>query len=196
MELSAAGSVELPTAQHQDDEELSMVRRAEQGDDYACRWILARYRTRIVRLCAHVLKSPSDAEDAAQETFVLALQRLHQWRGERFEQWLFRIAVRVCLQRMRRFRFRRERALAPSEHNVPSQNPDAVLRITIEGVLQSLTPPLRAALVLREVEGYEYSEISATLGIPIGTVRSRLSAAREQFRRLYLQLQEEHNAEA
>jgi RNA polymerase sigma-70 factor (ECF subfamily) len=66
-------------------------------------------------------------------------------------------------------------------------------RLAVEQVLNSLTPPMRAALVLREVEGMEYSEIAVVLEIPVGTVRSRLNTARDQFRRRWMAIQEEAN---
>ena len=66
-------------------------------------------------------------------------------------------------------------------------------RLAVEQVLNSLTPPMRAALVLREVEGLEYAEIAQVLNIPVGTVRSRLNTAREQFRRRWTAIQEEAN---
>ncbi len=66
-------------------------------------------------------------------------------------------------------------------------------RIVVEQVLNSLSAPMRAALVLREMEGLEYAEIALVLNIPVGTVRSRLNTAREQFRQRWAAIQEEAN---
>ncbi|MBC7526158.1 MAG: RNA polymerase sigma factor [Chthonomonadaceae bacterium] len=73
----------------------------------------------------------------------------------------------------------------------PSSTPESDLKMQVEQMLSSLTPSLRAAFLLREVESLDYAEIADTLQIPVGTVRSRLSAAREQFRLLWEKAEEE-----
>ena len=74
-----------------------------------------------------------------------------------------------------------------------AHSPDVDRRLAVEQILDTLTPPMRAALVLREVEGMEYAEIAVVLQIPVGTVRSRLNTAREQFRRRWTAAEEEAN---
>ncbi len=174
-------------------EERAMLDRCALGDERAIRWVLNKYRDRVVRLAAHVLHNPREAEDIAQEAFVKAFRQIGQFRGESgFYAWLYRIVVNLCLDRMRRKSATSETPL--DETTAPwigAVTPDMEKRIVVEGVLDSLTPPMRAALVLREVEGLEYSEIADVLGIPVGTVRSRLNTAREQFRRRWTALQEE-----
>ena len=165
--------------------------RARAGDEAAYRWLLDRYRARVVRLAAHVLRRDGEAEDVAQEAFLKAFRRLPSFRGEgRFSAWLFGIAVRLCLDRRRSARWAREvpeDAIAP-----PSISPDSPdTRLLVSALLDRLSPPMRAALVLREMEGLDYDEIAATLGIPVGTVRSRLHAARAQFRALWTAAMEE-----
>ncbi len=174
-------------------EERAMLDRCALGDERAIRWVLNKYRDRVVRLAAHVLHNPREAEDIAQEAFVKAFRQIGQFRGESgFYAWLYRIVVNLCLDRMRRKSATSETQL--DETTAPwlgAVTPDMEKRIVVEGVLDSLTPPMRAALVLREVEGLEYAEIAEVLNIPVGTVRSRLNTAREQFRRRWLALQEE-----
>ena len=174
-------------------EERTMLDRCALGDERAIRWVLNKYRDRVVRLAAHVLHNPREAEDIAQEAFVKAFRQIGQFRGESgFYAWLYRIVVNLCLDRMRRKSATSETPL--DETTAPwigAVTPDMEKRIIVEGVLDSLTPPMRAALVLREVEGLEYAEIAEVLGIPVGTVRSRLNTAREQFRRRWTALQEE-----
>ena len=176
-------------------EERAWLDRCAQGDERAIRWVLDRYRDRVVRLASHVLHNSREAEDVAQEAFVKAFRQIDQFRGESgFYAWLYRIVINLCLDRMRRKCVTAELPL--EERTLPDRSalcPDMEKRLAVEQVLDSLTPPMRAALVLREVEGLEYAEIAQVLNIPVGTVRSRLNTAREQFRRRWTAIQEEAN---
>ena len=143
-----------------------------------------------MRLAAHVLRRDSEAEDVAQEAFVRAFQRLPEFRGAGpFSSWLFQITVRLCLDRLRSAFWSREASQDAAFSASTSQSPDT--RLVIETLLDRLSPPMRAALVLREMEGLEYDEIAQALQIPVGTVRSRLHAARAQFRDLWTAIDEE-----
>lgn len=186
---AAVGSVEA----YERQEERAWLDRCAQGDERAIRWVLHRYRDRVVRLAAHVLHNPREAEDVAQEAFVKAFRQISQFRGESgFYAWLYRIVINLCLDRMRRKCATSEMSLDEGVlPSVAATTPDMEKRLAVEQVLNSLSPPMRAALVLREVEGLEYAEIAIVLNIPVGTVRSRLNTAREQFRRRWMAIQEE-----
>jgi len=179
----------------EDREEARQVARAQSGDEAAIDWLLARYRQRVVRLAAHILRRPGDAEDAAQEAFVRAFRSLHSFRGKgRFYTWLYQIVVRVCLD-MRR--------LARWDAEVPIETicetaigSDAGLgavdsRILVEALLDRISPPIRATLVLRELEGLDYEEIAQVMQIPVGRVRWRLHAARAEFQKLLAEVMKE-----
>ena len=173
-----------------DPEEGRQVIRARTGDEAAIRWLLTRYRTRAIRLAAHVLRRrPEEAEDVVQEALVRAFRSLNNLRDDHgFAPWLFRIVVRLCLNRRRAARWEREvssESLATSATASAETAEEQDTRILVETLLDRLTPPLRAALVLRELEGFEYDEIARVLNVPVGTVRSRLHAARVQFRLLW-----------
>jgi RNA polymerase sigma-70 factor (ECF subfamily) len=174
-------------------EERAWLDRCALGDEKAIRWVIRRYRERIVRLASHVLHNPRDAEDVAQEAFVKAFRQIDQFRGESgFYAWLYRIVINLCLDRMRRkcstAELSFEATILPTIHG---HNPDLDKRLAVEQILDTLSPPMRAALVLREVEGMDYAEISEVLQIPLGTVRSRLNTAREQFRKRWIAAQTE-----
>ncbi len=176
-------SVDCPA--REDREEALWVARAKAGDEAAYRWLLARYRARAVRLAAHVLRRDGEAEDVAQEAFLKAFRRLPSLSGEgHFSAWFFKIVVRTCLDRQRSAHWGSE---APEEAAPPAPTPpdDPDTRLLVGSLLDRLSPPMRAALVLREMEGMEYDEIARTLDIPVGTVRSRLHAARAQFRQMW-----------
>jgi len=175
-------------------EERTWLDRCARGDERAIRWVLNRYRDRVVRLAAHVLHNSREAEDVAQEAFVKAFRQIGQFRGDSgFYAWLYRIVINLCLDRMRRKSMTSEMPLEENVAHFVAVSPDVENRLSVAQVLDSLTPPMRAALVLREVEGLEYAEIADVLNIPVGTVRSRLNTAREQFRRRWTALEEEVN---
>ena len=102
----------VPSSGPLDDEE-RWIARALAGDESGFRLLLERYRNRAIRLAAHVLRSPVEAEDAAQEAFVKAFRNLRSFRGEsRFYTWLYHIVVRECLDR------RKSRQRATAGHGV------------------------------------------------------------------------------
>lgn len=171
------------------------IRRAQQGDLAAFDWIISQYRERAVRLAAHVLRRPSEAEDIVQEAFLRAFAQIGTFRSDcSFYTWFYKIVVRLCLNRMRtpewRNRSRCDQELDERRDRAHTPGPTET-RAVVEMLLDQLSPPLRATLVLREVTGLDYEEIAVALSIPVGTVRSRLNAARYHFRLLWLQIQEE-----
>jgi len=189
---------QTPALPH-DREEARWVARAQAGDAAGQRWLLERYRTRMVRLAAHVLRGEADAEDVAQEAFVQAFRHLNALRGEgaAFVPWLRRIVVRRCLDHLRRPTHQREVSEGEARDWAEAGSAARVdTRLLVEALLDRLTPPLRAALVLRECEGMDYEEIALLLRVPVGTVRSRLHAARAQFRLLWLVAEREGTSDA
>jgi RNA polymerase sigma-70 factor, ECF subfamily len=152
----------------------------------------------LYRLCLRIACDPADAEDARQETFVEVLRGLPSFRGEaRFSTWIFRIAIRSAM----RIRGRRGRTL----HHDFSSLDDADLRslraqdaddgadpsrlvleresaAKILAAIERLPAPQRTVLGLAALEDLPQVEIAAILGVPVGTVYSRLSAARERLR--------------
>lgn len=164
------------------------VARARHRDETAYRWLLDHYRSRAVRLAAHVLRRDSEAEDVAQEAFIQAFRSLPSLSANgSFSTWLMRIVVRLCIDRLRAARWKRELYTDfQIEPGCAEGTGKIETRILVGQLLDRLTPPARAALVLRELEGMDYDQISRILGVPIGTVRSRLNSARAQFRQLWI----------
>ena len=172
----------------EDREEARQVALARSGDDAAIGWLLARYRQRVIRLATHILRRPGDAEDAAQEAFVRAFRNLHTYRGQgRFYTWLYQIVVRVCLDMRRLARWDAEAPIDALADRLAG--PDGGLgavdsRLLVEALLDRIAPPIRATLVLRELEGLDYEEIARVMQIPVGRVRWRLHTARAEFQKL------------
>jgi RNA polymerase sigma-70 factor (ECF subfamily) len=181
--LSAAGRT---SAERAADPDAEMVARCRQGDRRAFDGLLERHRGWVVNLAYQMLGAPDEAQDAAQEAFVRAFTHLKRFRGEAtFGTWLRRIVVNECLNRLAG---RREQP-APAEmieasagrQSAPQHVDEA---LAVRAALQGLSPPLRVVIVLREMHAASYEEIAHILDIPIGTVRSRLAAAREKLREL------------
>ena len=144
-------------------------------------------------------KNPDDAAEAAQEAFLAAWQGLKFFRGDAsFSTWLYRLASNACVDHLRKEQ-RRQAASGPSlddeetyldvADDAPS--PQALaerkeLREQIEEGLRSLTPEHREVLILRELHQLSYEEISKTLGLDGGTVKSRISRGRRQLRNFLL----------
>jgi RNA polymerase sigma-70 factor, ECF subfamily len=172
-------------------EERELVRRCQQGDESAFRELLRRHRSRAVYLAAQILRDRTEAEDVVQEAFLQVFRSIRKFRCDAsFYSWLYRIVVNLCLDRSRR---QSGRITVPldEEREEGSGAGGWETRLQVDSLLARLGDELRVTLILREVAGLSYEEIARELKIPVGTVRSRLSAAREQFRRLWERMEAE-----
>lgn len=173
-----------------------LVSRFQAGDQTAFDAIVGLFQNRIYNLCRQILGNAHDAEDAAQDVFVKAYQNLHKFQPKAsLYTWFYRIAVNTCIDYKRKTIFSSLFTSfgTPGEGEVreidpPSTEPSPERlyeSVQIEQALQKsllqISPKLRAAIVLREVEGLAYEEISAILDVSIGTVKSRISRAREEL---------------
>jgi RNA polymerase sigma-70 factor, ECF subfamily len=126
-------------------------------------------------------------DDALQETYLKAFRALRSFRGDaRVASWLYRIAYNTCLDQLRRAERRRHLPLDGMGER-PDAGPDpaevATRRHDLAAAMTSLPPDMRAAVLLVDAEGMDYEEAAEVLGIPRGTVASRLNRARAQLRR-------------
>ena len=141
---------------------------------------------------------PSNLEDMFQEVFMVVHKRLHTFDGSsKLTTWLFGICIRVASAHRRRASFRREELtdrVPDTEEIPPSERPDGVLaareaHAELGRVLDKMDLEKRAILVMFEIEDLSFDEIAAILGVPLGTVSSRLHAARKQFGAIVARLQ-------
>jgi RNA polymerase sigma-70 factor (ECF subfamily) len=176
----------------------ALVERCRSGDLAAFEPLVEKYRERVWRLAYHYVRDREEAWDVAQEAFVRAWQALPNFRGQSaFYTWLFRIVVNVATDRARS-RAARGRAFGteavPEEdwERVlvdPARGPDetaagAEARERVRRALDALPPHHRTIIMLSDLEGLSYREIAEVLGIPMGTVMSRLHNARKRLRQV------------
>ena len=185
----------MRTASRPDGDELELIERAKRGDRQAFGVLVERYQRRVVGVAQAVAHNRDDALELAQETFVKAFENLSKFESRSsLSTWLYRIAANVAIDfRRREGRHVVLRGLEAEDEfrRIPSQTEDAFrvvrrreLSERIHKALDQLTQEHRAVILLREVEGLSYDEISETLGVPRGTVMSRLHYARGRLRGL------------
>jgi RNA polymerase sigma-70 factor (ECF subfamily) len=160
------------------------------GDRAAFGELVRRYQERLYHTVYRLIGNADDARDVVQDSFLSAYQSLHQFKGDaRFFTWLYRIAVNTAISMKRKHRvvlsadLRGRKPLAEPHDESDGSRPGASLEraedeMRLQVALSALTAEHRSVLVLKEIEGRRYETIAEILGVPIGTVRSRLHRAR------------------
>ncbi len=182
-----------------EDSDVDLVARAQRGDQRAFEMLVIKYQRRIERLIARMVRDVDLVQDIAQETFIRAYRALPQFRGDAaFYTWLYRIAVNTAkkaLVGLKRDPLVSESSLSGSNDDddetsrverelTDGSTPESLLATkeiaqTVNAAIEALSPDLRQAITLREIEGLSYEEIADLMNCPIGTVRSRIFRARE-----------------
>jgi RNA polymerase sigma factor (sigma-70 family) len=151
--------------------------------------VVRDHSARVYRLAYRLSGNAHDAEDLTQETFVRVFRSLADFSPGTFEGWLHRITTNLFLDMVRRRARIRFDALPEDTERLPGTSPspeqvyaDTHLDPQIQAALDALSPEFRVAVVLCDIEGLTYEEIAATLGIKLGTVRSRIHRGRVQLR--------------
>lgn len=183
------------------DDTRALVKKAQNNDLSSFEELVRLYQNKVYALCIHLAGNHVDAQDLAQEAFIRAYRSLGGFRNEAdFGTWLHRITVNIWLN-FRRKNGSRQALLYLDEpyagedggevkREIAAEDGDPVrlleekeFRGLVRAALGALSEEHRAVLVLREIEGYSYEEVSQMLGCSLGTVKSRLSRAREAMRR-------------
>lgn len=151
--------------------------------------IVRDHGDRVYRLAYRLAGNAHDAEDITQETFIRVFRSLEKFQPGSFEGWLHRIATNVFLDMVRRRSRIRMEALPENTDRIAGQtlSPEQTfdqsnLDPDLQAALDELPPEFRAAVVLCDVQGLSYEEIGATLGVKMGTVRSRIHRGRQALR--------------
>ena len=178
--------------------EATLIERCTRGDETACTELVDAHQRMVYQLALNLLGDHNEALDLSQEAFLRVFRTLHSFLGQSsLRTWIFRIVVNQAKNRQRWWR-RRHRAdqVSLDEHirakgDLPSPHrgvePDRLLRQKevaerLWRALDELPFEQRTAVILREVDGLSYDEIAFSLGVPPGTVKSRLARARETLR--------------
>ena len=180
---------------NQRDVDAALVARVQRGDKRAFDLLVLKYQRKIMRLLSRMIRDPSEIEDVTQEAFIKAYRALPQFRGDSaFYTWLYRIAINTARNwqtasgrrpMMSSIVEKEEGETFDGIDNLTDiSTPESVLASrqiaeTVNAAMQSLPEDLRTAILLREIEGMSYEDISQAMGCPIGTVRSRIFRARE-----------------
>jgi RNA polymerase sigma-70 factor (ECF subfamily) len=151
--------------------------------------VVRTHSARVYRLAYRLTGNPHDAEDLTQEVFVRVFRSLASYTPGTFEGWLHRITTNLFLDQVRRKARIRFDALPDDAERLPSSDrgpaqvyDDTHFDADVQHALDALPPDFRAAVVLCDLEGLSYEEIAATLGVKIGTIRSRIHRGRSQLR--------------
>jgi RNA polymerase sigma-70 factor (ECF subfamily) len=174
------------------NDDRDLVGRARRGDREAFTQLIVQYQVPLYNMALRMVGKPDDAADIAQEAFLRAWEKIRTLREAPFKAWLFQIAANLCYDHFRRGK---RYGVMPDDEQTGQTNvvglgivtPDPQERAEanertrlVRDSIQALDHDMRIAIVLRDVNGMAYDEIAGVLGVPLGTVKSRIARARAQ----------------
>lgn len=178
--------------------EYGLIEAAQHGDLAAFNELILSCQDLVYRQAWWLLKEEEAAEDATQETFLKVYRKINTFQlGKPFRSWLLKITTNHCLDKIRSARRHPEQTLEPVDRDGeaiepawlkdPGDTPEqALIRAEEERriiyAIQSLSPEYRAVVIMVDLQELDYTEVSAILNVPLGTMKSRLSRARRQLR--------------
>lgn len=177
------------------DDEQRLIDRATQGDSAAFSELMSSHESRMYAVALRMCANREDAQDCLQDAMLRIYRSISSFKGNSaFSTWVYRITVNTCLDELRRRKSRAASSLdsllesgwaptddfdVPERHAVVSEQ-----RRVLDKAIAGLPEDMRAAVVLRDIEGYSYDEIAVMLDANIGTVKSRISRGRERLRQI------------
>lgn len=178
-------------------EEQALVKKASQGDAAAFEQLMRAHEGRMYAVALRMCGNREDALDCTQEAMLRVFRALPNFKGQSsFATWAYRITMNTCLDELRRRKLRMGSSLdalldsgwaptdeedTPEKHSIASEQ-----RRMLEKAIASLPEDMRAAIVLRDVQGFSYDEIAKILEANVGTIKSRISRGREKLREILL----------
>jgi RNA polymerase sigma-70 factor (ECF subfamily) len=177
--------------------EATLVQRCAAHDETACAELVAEHQRMVVQLATNLLGDRDEALDLSQEVFLRVFRTIHRFRGHSsLRTWIYRIAVNQTRNRHRFWRRRHRNDQVPLDVHVAThgeftsrigEEPDRLLEQKqlgerLQRALDRLPFDQRTVIILREIDGLSYDDIAFSLGVAIGTVKSRLTRARQALR--------------
>jgi RNA polymerase sigma-70 factor (ECF subfamily) len=177
--------------------EAALIQRCAEGDERACAELVDEHQRMVYQLAFHLLQDRDEALDLSQEVFLRVFRTIHTFRGQSaLRTWIYRIVVNQARNRQRWWRRRRRSSQVSLDEHIRNHGempalqdggPDRVLgrkelATRIWSALDALPFDQKTAIVLREIDGLSYDEIAYSLGVAVGTVKSRLARARDALR--------------
>ena len=179
-------------------DEPKLIQMAQAGDLDAFNRLVLAYQDMLYNQAYRMINEPEIAEDATQDAFIIAYRKIDTYRGGSFKAWLLRIVTNLCYDELRRRKRRPTTPLEPiaqDEEEIesprwlsdPSESPEeaaerAELGKALQRCLNGLPDEFRAIVALVDIQGLDYLEAAASIGSPLGTVKSRLARARSRLR--------------
>jgi RNA polymerase sigma-70 factor, ECF subfamily len=179
-------------------EEQELIQAAVKGDIEAFNQLVLKYQDMVYNQAFWLMKEQEAAEDMAQDAFIRAYQSLSSYRGGSFRSWLARIVTNLCLDELRRLKRRPTVPLVPADPegeeidspywmadpkmNVEEAVENMELDSTLRRLVEELPLEYRTALVMVDILEFDYAEAAQSMGVPIGTLKSRLVRARLRLR--------------
>ena len=179
-----------------------LVKKAAAGDSESFEMLIAKHEKMMYALALRMCQNPEDAKDCMQEAMIRIFRSLSGFRGESsFSTWVYRIVNNTCLDSHRRKKVRRAESLdemsesgwnAPDTAAGPEESAEnKELKRAISAAIDTLPVDIRTAVVLRDIQGFSYEDVSQIMNINIGTVKSRISRGRERLRELLSEYREQ-----
>ncbi|MBQ1257540.1 MAG: sigma-70 family RNA polymerase sigma factor [Clostridia bacterium] len=184
--------------QREDDR---LVEKALDGDARAFEILMEKHESKMYAVALRMCKNREDAQDCLQDAMLRIYKALPTFKGQSsFSTWAYRITMNTCLDDLRRKKVRQAQSLdqmleigwAPVDENNSTEQhlENSELKRNLSRAIQTLPEEMRAAVVLRDVQGFSYEEIANMLSTNVGTVKSRISRGREKLREILSRNQE------
>ena len=179
--------------------EMELIKAAQHGDLEAFNLLIPRYQNLLFGIALALLNDEDAAADAVQEALISAFRKFDTFRGVSLRSWLARVVINACYDEIRKKR--RQKSVPLDQFNAegdeietsswlvdPQEDPEMQyeskeLEAAIEKSLGELHPIYRIVLILVDIQGLSYEEAAAAIGVPVGTIKSRLSRARLQLQK-------------
>jgi RNA polymerase sigma factor (sigma-70 family) len=193
--IVASGRLGRTLTNQQDILDISGIDSMSDEQDFII--LMRQNQERVYRLAFHLLGNVEEAKDATQEAFIKAWKKLDTLRWETCQAWLSKITVNLCLDWLRRRKFRgdlpeqKDETQSNLNHQLPDTNPNPLeeclseeMQGRVREAISRLRPPYRAVVILRDLEGLSYKEIAEMLNVEISKVKSNLFRGRRELKEI------------